>query len=133
MIQSGSIEYNRVTRLTKDVKGFNDAPTFYIADLSTTTLELTLQDKTSKEPIEGFSPFLLSPTLISSPTGSNSPLNSNENNVTIEFTFNKPTGSIPDNSNYFVEWSDELGELDWFELNISDKTGDETLLVDIPY
>lgn len=132
-IQSGSIEYGRVTRLTKDVRGFNDAPTFYIADLSITTIELTLQDSVTKEPIEGFQPINIIPTLIESPIGGASPNPGNENKVVIEFTVDKPEGEIPGGSNYFVEWEDELGGLDWFELYISDKTSEEIQEVFIPY
>jgi hypothetical protein len=32
-----------------------------------------------------------------------------------------------------VEWEDELGGLDWFELYISDKTSEEIQEVFIPY
>jgi len=132
-IQSGNIEYERVGRLTKDVRGFNDAPTFYIADLSTTILELTLQNSVTKEPIEGFQPINIAPTLIESPIGGASPNPGNENKVVIEFTVPRPSGSIPENSNWFVEWEDELGGLDWFELYISDKTSEEIQEVFIPY
>ena len=132
-IQSGNIEYGRVTRLTKDVRGFNDAPTFYIVDLSTTTIELTLQDSVTKEPIEGFQPINIITALIESPIGGASPNPGNENKVVIEFTVPRPSGSIPENSNWFVEWEDELGGLDWFELYISDKTSEEIQEVFIPY
>ena len=61
-IQTGSIEFDRVTRLTKDVRGFNDACTFYLADLSTTEYGLTLYDSETNLPIEGFEPINLFPT-----------------------------------------------------------------------
>jgi len=130
---SGSIEYNRVTRLTKDVRGFNDACTFYLTDLSNTTLDLTLQNKDSKLPIDNVNPIRVINTLIESPTGSNSPLSGSLHQVIIEFTIPKPTEPIPSGSNWFVEWGDDLGELDWFELDISDKTSDSTLTTNLPY
>lgn len=132
-IQTGSIEFDRVTRLTKDVRSFDDACTFYLADLSTTEYGLTLYDNETNLPIEGFEPINLFPTLIESPTGSISPNPGNENKVVIEFTVPRPSGSIPENSNWFVEWEDELGQLDWHVLYISEKTSDEVQEVFIPY
>jgi hypothetical protein len=130
---SGSIEYNRVTRLTKNTSGFNEGSNFYLTDLSNTTLELTLQNKDSKLPINGFEPLHISSSLIESPSGSISPLNGDNAQIIIEFTIPKPSGSIPSGSNWFVEWNDGFGELDWFELDISDKTGDTTLTTNIPF
>jgi len=132
-IQTGNIEYNRVIRLTKNTKSFNDACNFYLIDLTSTSLQLTLQDSTTKDCIDNFESIILNPTLIESPTGSVSPNNSNENHVVIEFTLNKPTGSIPEGANWFVEWGDGYGEFDWFELNATDKTSDSTLSINIPY
>ncbi len=132
-IQTGNIEYDRRIWLNKDVKGFDDAPTFYIADLSTTEMTLTLQDVTTKVPCDGFESVVLSPILIESPVGSASPLNGTENHVIVEFVLPKPSGDIPPNSNWFVEWGDEIGDLDWCELYANDKLGDTPLEVGIPY
>ena len=132
-IQTGSIEFDRVIRLTKDVRSFDDACTFYLADLSTTEYGLTLYDDKTNLPIDGIEPINLAPTLIESPTGSVSPNPGDENKVVIEFTVPKPSGSIPTGSSWFVEWEDELGQLDWHVLYISDKTSDEVQEVFIPY
>ena len=114
-MQTGNIEYNRIIRFKKDVRGFYNAPTFYITDLSNTEMLFTLQDVTTKV------------------VDSVSPLNGVRNHVIVEFTLPKPVGEIPNNSNWCIEWSDEVGDLDWCELYATDKSDDTPLEVNIPY
>ena len=132
-MQTGNIEYNRIIRFKKEVRGFYNAPTFYITDLSNTEMLFTLQDVTTKVPHEGFENITLYPTLLESPVDSVSPLNGSRNHVIVEFTLPKPVGEIPNNSNWCIEWSDEVGDLDWCELYATDKSDDTPLEVNIPY
>ena len=129
----GNIEYDRVVRWTRYIGGESDWKNLYTDDLGNSFFELNLQDSTTKEFID-VETIVIPLTLIEGPIGSVSTPTGSENRVICEFTVATPSFDTPEGTNFSVTWEDpDWGEIDWYEVNISRKTGDEPIEWVIPY
>ena len=130
---TASLEYDRPIRWTRYTGDWVSWTNLYQEDLNNSVLNLSLQDPSTGDEYEG-SNMEVTLTVIEGPTGSATFPTCSEDKVVFEFTIPTPTFPIPSGSNYFVEWFDpEEGPVDYYEIDITPKTGDSVLEWIVPF
>lgn len=129
---TGSFEYDRVVRITRQTVGKSSSPLHYGVDLTSTHLDFELQDKSTGDFYPNITSSII-PTIIEGPVnGITTPTGSN-NQVVFEFTLSKPS-NLPTGSVWIVEWNTEdYDNLDLFEFEVTDKTSDSVYLENLPF
>lgn len=128
-----NLEYDRLIRWTRYTGDYYSWTNLYTDDISNSTLNLYLQDNTTKDIYEDKS-IIVNIDLIEGPTGSVSLPTGSEDKAIMEFTIPTPSFKIPENSSYFVEWEDpDWGIADVMQFNLSEKTSEEILEWVVPF
>ena len=129
---TGSFEYDRTVRITRQTVGKSSAPLFYVVDLTDTNLQFDLKDKSTGNWYTNITASV-TPTIISGPVNGVTIPSGSNNEVIFEFTLTKPS-NVPADSVWIAEWNtNDYENLDLFEFDVTDKTGDSTYLENLPF